>query len=76
MGISNYKISNDKHVWNYVYLDGKWLHLDLTWDDPIYSNGKNSLTHDYFLINTEELYKQDKLRDANSHVFNEEIYLK
>ena len=22
------------HVWNLVQLDGKWYHLDITWDDP------------------------------------------
>jgi transglutaminase/protease-like cytokinesis protein 3 len=76
MGISNYKVSNDKHIWNLVYLDGKWLHLDLTWDDPVLSNGKSTLTHDYFLVSTEKLTLLDKDRNAGAHVFNQEIYLK
>jgi transglutaminase-like putative cysteine protease len=76
MGISNYKVSNDKHVWNSVYIDGKWLHLDLTWDDPINSNGRNSLIYNYFLISTEKLIEQDKYKDTSAHVFNQEIYLK
>jgi transglutaminase-like putative cysteine protease len=76
MGIGNYKVSNDKHVWNLVYLDGKWLHLDLTWDDPVYSDGTNSLTHDYFLISTEKLQEQDKIKNTTAHVFNQEIYVK
>ena len=24
-----------KHVWNMVKLDGKWYHIDFTWNDPI-----------------------------------------
>ena len=35
MNISNVRISNDSHIWNLVKIDDKWLHLDLTWDDPI-----------------------------------------
>jgi len=23
------------HEWNQVYIDGQWLHIDVTWDDPI-----------------------------------------
>lgn len=23
------------HVWNYVCVNGKWYHLDITWDDPV-----------------------------------------
>jgi transglutaminase/protease-like cytokinesis protein 3 len=76
MGISNYKISNDKHVWNLVYLDGEWLHLDLTFDDPISSTGVNHLIHDYFLINTDKLKQLDQGENNNAHVFNEEIYSK
>ncbi len=75
MGINNYKVSNDTHIWNLVYLDGKWLHLDATFDDPVSSNGKNYLSHDYFLISTDKLKELDKKDNKNSHVFNEEIYL-
>ena len=76
MGITNYKVSNDTHVWNMVYLDGNWLHLDVTFDDPVSSNGKNYLSHDYFLISTERLKELDKKENKNSHVFNEQIYFK
>ncbi len=76
MGISNYKVSNDKHVWNLVYLDGKWLHLDLTFDDPIYSDGSNHLLHNYFLISTDRLKQLDQQEGSNDHTFNEKIYLR
>ena len=55
MNIINYKISNEEHIWNLVYLDGKWYHLDLTWDDPISDININRDT--YFLISTKTLEK-------------------
>ena len=70
MGITNEKISNDKHVWNYLYLNGQWLHLDLTWDDPITSNGKDVLRDDYFLITTNELLELD----TTEHTYNQALY--
>lgn len=48
LNIVNYKVSNDQHIWNIVLLDGEWLHLDLTWDDPI--SDKNITRDNYFLI--------------------------
>lgn len=68
MNIINYKISNDEHIWNLVYLDGQWYHLDLTWDDPISDMNINRDT--YFLITTETL---EKINDG-THNFNKEIY--
>ena len=46
--IPNYKISSENHVWNAVYLDGEWYHLDLTWDDPLTDSNDNVILHDYF----------------------------
>lgn len=72
MGIPNYKISSDTHIWNLVYIDGEWKHLDLTWDDPVVNNGSiNTLQHTYFLISTEDLEKEDK----TEHTFDKSIYL-
>ena len=68
--IPNYKISNTRHSWNLVYVDGKWLHLDLTWDDPVTDTGVDLLLHKFFLITTDEL--QDL--DATEHNFNAEYY--
>lgn len=68
--IKNYKISSDKHVWNAVYLDGIWYHLDLTWDDPVTSNNMDVLTDDFFLISSDELNN----KDATEHQFDTTIY--
>ena len=35
LNIPNTRISADKHVWNLVYINDNWLHLDATWDDPV-----------------------------------------
>lgn len=68
LNVINYKISNNEHIWNLVYLDGSWYHLDLTWDDPISETNINRDT--YFLISTKSL---EELNDG-SHSFNKEIY--
>ena len=68
LGIENYKISNDTHIWNLVHINGIWTHLDSTWDDPISDRNINRDT--YFLISYDEL---TKLQD-DTHNFNKNIY--
>ena len=57
LNIVNYKVSNDQHIWNLVLLDGNWLHLDLTWDDPV--SDKNITRDNYFLISTKNMESLD-----------------
>ncbi len=68
LNIPNFKISNDEHVWNVVYADNKWLHIDITWDDD--EVNKNNY-YNFYLINTAEL----KEKDVEKHTFNEDFYL-
>jgi len=68
LDIDNYKISNDTHIWNLVYINGIWTHLDATWDDPISDINLNRDT--YFLISYDELIN---LKD-DTHSFNKNIY--
>ncbi len=42
-----YAIINQDHVWNIVKLNGKWYHVDVTWDDP---NAFGKAEHTYFLL--------------------------
>lgn len=70
LGIDNIKVTNSEHVWNAVRLNGIWYHIDLTWDDPVYKNGGELTTHDYFLITTKAL--EDK--NDNEHEFDKDIY--
>lgn len=60
MGVESYKVSSEKHVWNAVKIGNYWLHLDLTWDDPVASNGMDYLEYTYFLISTHKLLEMEK----------------
>ena len=70
LNIPNYRISSQNHIWNLVYIDGEWKHLDLTWDDPSTTTGKDVLLDDYFLISTEKLNSYN----TGHHTFDESIY--
>ncbi len=82
MGYENFKVAttngtseNSKgHVWNAVKVNDEWLHLDLTWDDPVSSDNKDYLYHKYFLINTEELFLADSNITSEEHNFDPAIY--
>ena len=71
LGIQNYKITSENHIWNLVNLDGVWYHLDMTWDDPVASDGKQYLIHNFFLISTSELHNLDRVE----HNFNTNVYI-
>lgn len=70
IGLENIKVATDKHVWNAVKLNDKWYHIDITWDDPVVSDGSNIIQYDYFLITTEELKK----KNDKEHNYSEVIY--
>ena len=77
IAITSYELEKDKkgHIWNVVKIDDKWLHIDLTWDDPVSTDGKDYLYHKYFLVTKEEMDKADdgevKLEE---HKFNNLYY--
>ena len=83
MNIPNFKIATTPsqensvgHVWNAVYINNEWLHLDLTWDDPVSTDGKDYLQHKYFLINSSQLEEADKGEVVvTEHKFKDNIYL-
>ena len=68
LGIKNFKISTDNHVWNVIYFNDQWLHVDVTLDDD---EVNNKTTYYFFLIDTEDLLDKDK----TDHSFNQELYL-
>lgn len=85
LGLQNYKIAttpedlkdkNEGHVWNAVFLEDEWLHLDLTWDDPVSKDGKDYLQHKYFLVNNENLQEADQGSvEILEHHFKKNVYL-
>ena len=68
--IPNFKVISENHIWNAVYLDKVWYHLDLTWDDPVTSDGSDVLEYNFFLISTKELEELE----TNQHRFNKDVF--
>lgn len=71
MELKNYRVSSYMHVWNVVEIDDKWYHIDLTWDDPVMSDGSERVNHEYMLIDTKKLLELEK----SEHNFNQNMYL-
>ena len=70
MGIKSYKVSSENHVWNAVNLNNAWYHLDLTWDDPITTDGSDILEYNFFLITTSELSELE----GEQHNYDKNVY--
>ena len=70
LNVKNFRVSSDNHIWNVLYINNTWKHLDLTWDDPVASDGKDYLEYNYFLINTNQLLTLEQTQ----HNFNLEHY--
>ena len=47
---------NINHAWNIVKVNGKWYHVDATWDDPVWDMPRRS-NHDYFLVSFDTMNK-------------------
>ena len=81
-GYKNFKIATTPddenltgHIWNAVYINDRWVHLDVTWDDPVSENGQDYLLYKYFLITDEELKKADEGKVVvYEHNFKKSIY--
>lgn len=62
-GLSSDGVTNEwlPHAWNRVYVDGEWINIDVTFDDPIVSNADSEKVYGaYFNIPTAKL-KQDHM---------------
>lgn len=56
VGSSYYNKKAVNHAWNRVYVNGQYLNIDVTWDDPVPDRGEN-IRYDYYLITDKELAK-------------------
>lgn len=52
-------VSTGAHAWNLVQLDGKWYHLDTTFDDPV-PDVKGRTTYGYYLVTDKQLARDHK----------------
>ena len=68
--IPNFKVVSENHIWNAVYIEDKWYHLDLTWDDPVLTDGTDTLEYTFFLITTKELEELE----TNQHIFDKKVF--
>lgn len=65
-GIPALPVTSDEisHAWNLIKLDGKWYHVDVTWDDaggeksPVYPS---FVSYKYFLLSGEALYNSGRI---------------
>jgi len=68
LNIPNFKVASDEHVWNVVYFNKKWLHIDVTWDDDEVNKNNN---RNFYMISTKDLLTKDK----KEHNYNKNLYL-
>jgi hypothetical protein len=54
---------NMNHAWNVVYLDGEWLFLDATWNDPV-PDRKGRVLDTYLLLNL------NQFKNVGHHFFD------
>lgn len=73
LGVKNFRVASSTHVWNAVYLNNEWFHIDATWDDPITENSnKDTLLHKFYLITTDTLESYNiEEHDFNKIIFGE-----
>ncbi len=70
--IPNLLVASEGHIWNLVYNNGQWLHLDATWDDPVTQDGHPVYSIQYFLKTSTELSSLD---NTSNHTYNTTYYL-
>lgn len=58
-----YGASGETHGWNMVLCDGAWYQIDVTWGDPVSSDGQpgNSIQYTYCLVTDQEIYRDHVL---------------
>ena len=72
-GVKNYRVASNNHIWNAAYIDNKWYHIDLTWDDPVVEGNTtitDTIRHKFYMIDTETLLSYD----TEEHNFDENVF--
>lgn len=71
LNIPNFKVSSKEHIWNAIYYNNTWYHIDVTWDDDEINKNNNT---NFFMINTDTLLKKDKKDHDFNIAFYKELY--
>jgi Uncharacterized protein involved in cytokinesis, contains TGc (transglutaminase/protease-like) domain len=64
-GTADNGYESESHAWNLVNLNGKWYHLDCTWDDPV-PDIQGRVLYDYYNITDAQI--------ALDHTWNHSSY--
>jgi hypothetical protein len=48
--------AGENHIWNMVYVDNQWYHVDVTFNDPV-PDQQGRLRHDYYMLTEEQISK-------------------
>lgn len=57
--------AEEEHMWNMVEIDGNWYHVDATWDDPSFADGREDYIGYTYLNVSDELIKRDHSIDSS-----------
>lgn len=54
------------HMWNLVRIDGKWYHVDVTWDDPVINgvSDESTIVYDYFCLPDEKILEDHIIEEG------------
>lgn len=69
LGIECYTLSSYdmNHAWNVIKIDGKWYHVDVTWDDPLWVGSGDwfgATRHEYFLLSSKAIRDEEHGHDT------------
>ncbi len=71
-GICSGIAKRESHAWNYVKINQNYYWVDVTWDDPVYQKKTDAfakwISHNYFLINDDMLFRSRKIDKTNDSV--------
>lgn len=61
--VTNSSGTTGGHAWNRVKIDGQWLYVDVTWDDPIPDRPHTVYRYTYFLISESEMNAKHRVAE-------------
>ncbi len=68
--VNGSSMEGEAHLWNTVEIGGEWYHLDVTWDDPILTDGqtKDYRVYDQFNRNSVDIVSDHIIEDENNYI--------
>lgn len=59
-------LDTNRHAWNLVKVDGKYLHFDLTWNDPVF---RDTIHHTYIFMTSDQIRKDHMWIEEDYEIF-------